>query len=172
MTEPPDQPGRAIGGGPADGSVAAATCEVTAVCVVAAEAGRVFDAFVAWERQGDWIPFTTVRVATGDGGEGSTIRAVTTVGPAELVDVMRVEKLDRPYEIRVRHTGKILKGPGVMRCTPMDGGRTQVVWHEWFQLPRGVTGKLLWPMLWPTSKVSLTQALKRFAKMVESGKLP
>ena len=102
---------------------------------------------------------------------GSTLEAVTTVGPAVLRDEMTVLELDPPYEVRVLHTGRLLRGPGVLRCTPMDGNRTQVVWHEWFQLPGGLVGKAAWPLLWPTSKVSLTQALKRFAKLVESGEL-
>jgi hypothetical protein len=111
-------------------------------------------------------------VVDGDGGEGSTIEAITAVGPATLVDVMRVEKVDPPYQLRVVHCGKILRGPGVMRCTPMGPDRTQVVWHEWFQLPAGVLGRVAWPVLWPGSKASLTQALKRFARLVEAGTLP
>ena len=146
--------------------------EVTATVIVNAPADRVFGGFTAWERQGEWIPFTQVRVVDGDGGEGSTIEAVTAVGPAVLRDVMRVVRLDPPYEVRVVHMGKLLRGPGVLRATPMDGGRTQVVWHEWFQLPAGLAGRIAWPVLWPGSKVSLTQALRRFARLVEAGTLP
>lgn len=146
--------------------------EVTATIIVAAPAERVFAAFMAWERQSDWIPLTKVRILEGDGGEGTVIEAVTVAGPAVLRDEMRVVKVDAPYEVRVVHQGKVLRGPGVMRCTPMAGDRTQVVWHEWFHLPGGVAGRLAWPLLWPGSKVSLKQALKRFAKMVESGRLP
>ncbi|MEU8003386.1 SRPBCC family protein [Catellatospora sp. NPDC049111] len=146
--------------------------EVTATIIVAAPAERVFAAFMAWERQSDWIPLTKVRVVEGDGGEGTVIEAITVAGPAVLRDEMRVVKVDPPYEVRVVHQGKVLRGPGVMRCTPMAGDRTQVVWHEWFHLPGGVAGRLAWPLLWPGSKVSLKQALKRFAKMVESGRLP
>jgi uncharacterized protein YndB with AHSA1/START domain len=146
--------------------------EVTATVIVRAPAEKVFAAFTAWERQGEWIPFTEVRIVEGNGGEGSTIEAVTTVGPATLKDRMQVVRLDPPYEVRVVHTGRVLRGPGVMRATPMDGGRTQVVWHEWFQLPTGVAGRLTWPLLWPGSKFSLTQALRKFARLVETGTLP
>ncbi|MBV1849887.1 SRPBCC family protein [Catellatospora tritici] len=146
--------------------------EVTATIIVAAPAERVYAAFTAWERQGDWIPLTKVRVIEGDGGEGSLIEAVTAAGPATLRDEMRVVKLDPPYEVRVVHCGKVLRGPGVMRCTPMAGDRTQVVWHEWFHLPGGVAGRVAWPLLWPGSKVSLKHSLKRFARLVENGRLP
>lgn len=146
--------------------------EVTATVIVNAPAEQVFAAFTAWERQGEWIPLTTVRVVSGDGGEGSVIEAVTAAGPAAVKDRMRVAKVDPPYEVRVVHFGALLRGPGVMRCTPMGPGRTQMVWHEWFHLPGGLAGRAAWPLLWPGSKLSLKQALKRFAKLVEAGRLP
>ncbi len=146
--------------------------EVTATVIVNAPAERVFAAFTAWQRQGEWIPFTVVSLIEGDGGEGSRVAAVTTVGPAVLRDEFTIEKLDPPYEVRVVHCGRILNGPGVLRCTPMGGGRTQVVWHEWFQLPGGSAGRFAGALLWPGSKLGLTQALRRFARLVEAGTLP
>ena len=68
--------------------------EVIVSVVVAAPVERVYAAFVAWDRQGEWIPRTRVRVVTGDGGAGSMIEAVTTVGPAVLRDEMLVDRLD------------------------------------------------------------------------------
>lgn len=126
--------------------------------IVNAPQERVFKAFLAWERQGLWIPLTTVRVVSGDGGEGSMIEAITSLGPAILRDEMRVEKIDKPYEVKVVHCGRILRGPGVMRCTALTGNRTQLVWHEWFQLPAGLAGRMAWPVMWPGSKLSLTYA--------------
>ncbi|GAB3946664.1 SRPBCC family protein [Micromonospora vulcania] len=146
--------------------------EVTATVIVRAPAARVFAALLAWERQSDWIPFTRVQVVEGDGREGSLVEAVTTLGPAVLRDEMRVVRVDEPYEIGVVHCGRLLRGPGVLRCTQMDQERTQVVWHEWFHLPGGAAGRLAWPVLWPGSKVGLTQGLKRFARLVEQGRLP
>jgi uncharacterized membrane protein len=146
--------------------------EVTATVIVDAPADRVFAALTAWERQSEWIPFTTVRVVEGDGGEGSLVEAVTAIGPAALRDEMRVVRVDAPYEVGVVHCGRLLRGPGVLRCTPMEGDRTQVVWHEWFHLPGGAAGRVAWPVLWPGSKVSLTQALRKFGRLVEQGRLP
>jgi hypothetical protein len=146
--------------------------EVTASVVVQASTERVYAAFTAWERQGDWIPLTRVRVVSGDGGEGSLIEAVTALGPAVLRDEMRIDRLDPPYEVRVVHCGKVLRGPGVMRCTPLAGDRTQMVWHEWFQVPAGITGRIAWPVMWPGSKLGLNFALRRFARLVEAGELP
>jgi hypothetical protein len=154
------------------GAEQAGTGEVTASRVIDAPADVVFAALTNWTRQGEWIPFTTVRVVEGDGGEGSVIEALTVVGPALLRDKMRVVRLDPPYEVRVIHYGKVLRGPGVFRCTPLRGDRTQVVWHEWFQLPGGLAGRVAWPVLWPGSKLSLGQALRRFARLVEAKQLP
>ncbi len=151
---------------------AAGASEVTATVIVNAPAERVFAAFTDWARQGEWIPFTRVRVVSGDGGEGSIVEAVTAVGPAVLRDEMKVTRVDPPFEVRVVHQGRYLRGPGVLRCTPLAGDRTQVVWHEWFHLPAGVVGRLAWPVVWPGSKVSLTGALRRFARLVETGTLP
>jgi hypothetical protein len=148
------------------------TGEVTATVIVNAPAPRVFAAFLSWEKQSEWIPFTRVRVVEGDGGEGSLIEAVTALGPAALRDEMRVVKINPPYEVGVVHCGKVLRGPGTMRCTAMSGDRTQVVLHEWFHLPAGPVGKLAWPVLWPGSKLGFTGALKKFGRLVEQGRLP
>jgi hypothetical protein len=150
----------------------AGAAEVTATVVVNAPAPTVFAALTAWQRQPEWIPFTRVRILEGDGGEGSLIEAVTAVGPAALRDVMRVVRVDPPYEVRVVHLGRVLRGPGVLRCTPLGQNRTQVAWHEWFHLPGGAAGRVAWPLFWPGAKVGFTRTLRRFARLVETGVLP
>jgi Polyketide cyclase / dehydrase and lipid transport len=161
--------------GPVDGIGDAArpgTGEVTATVIVNASAERVFASFMSWEKQSEWIPLTRVRIIEGDGGEGSLVEAVTALGPAALRDELRVVRVNAPYEVRVVHCGKVLRGPGSMRCTPMSGDRTQVVLHEWFHLPGGAAGKITWPVLWPGSKLGFTGALKKFGRLVEQGRLP
>jgi hypothetical protein len=148
------------------------TGEVTATVIVNARAARVFAACVSWEKQSEWIPFTKVRVVEGDGGEGSLVEAITAIGPASLRDELRVVKVYPPYEVRVVQCGKVLRGPGSVRCTAMSGDRTQVVLHEWFHLPAGAAGKVAWPVLWPGSKLGFTGALKKFGRLVEQGRLP
>ena len=154
-----------------DDAASPGTGEVTATVIVNAPAARVFAAFLNWEGQSQWIPFTRVRVVEGDGGEGSLVEAVTAIGPASLRDELRVVKVNPPYEVRVVHCGKVLRGPGSVRCTAMSGDRTQVVLHEWFHLPAGAAGKVAWPVLWPGSKLSLKGALWKFGRLVEQGRL-
>jgi len=155
-----------------DDAASPGTGEVTATVIVNAPAARVFAAFLNWEGQSQWIPFTRVRVVEGDGGEGSLVEAVTAIGPASLRDELRVVKVNPPFEVRVVHCGKVLRGPGSVRCTAMSGDRTQVVLHEWFHLPAGAAGKVAWPVLWPGSKLGFTGALKKFGRLVEQGRLP
>ena len=148
------------------------TGEVTATVIVNAPAEKVFAAFMNWAGQSEWMPFTRVRVVEGDGGEGSLVEAVTAIGPAVLRDELRVIKVNAPFEVRVVHCGNVLRGPGTLRCTAMSGDRTQLVLHEWFQLPPGPVGKIAWPVLWPGSKIAFKGALKKFARLVEQGRLP
>jgi hypothetical protein len=160
--------------GPVDGLGDAAqpgSGEVTATVIVNAPAARVFAAFMNWEKQSEWIPFTKVRVVEGDGGEGSLVEAITALGPAALRDELRVVMVNPPFEVRVVHCGTILRGPGTMRCTAMSGDRTQVVLHEWFQLPPGPIGKVAWPVLWPGSKLGFKGALRKFGRLVEQGRI-
>jgi uncharacterized membrane protein len=147
------------------------TGEVTATVIVNAPAAQVFAALINWEKQSEWIPFTKVRVVEGDGGEGSLVEAITAIGPAALRDELRVVKVNAPFEVRVVHCGKVLRGPGSMRCTAMSGDRTQVVLHEWFHLPAGPVGKVAWPLVWPGSKLGFTGALRKFGRLVEQGRL-
>ncbi|MFF5295693.1 SRPBCC family protein [Paractinoplanes globisporus] len=155
-----------------DDAASPGTGEVTATVIVNAPAAKVFAAFLNWEGQSQWIPFTRVRVVEGDGGEGSLVEAVTAIGPASLRDELRVVKVNPPFEVRVVHCGKVLRGPGSVRCTAMSGDRTQVVLHEWFHLPAGPAGKVAWPVLWPGSKLGFTGALRKFGRLVEQGRLP
>ena len=149
------------------------TGEVTATVIVNAPAERVFAAFIELGAAGRVDP-----VDQGAGGRGRRRRGQPdrgdhrASGPAALRDEMRVVRVDAPYEVRVVHCGKVLRGPGSMRCTPMAGDRTQVVCTSGSTCPAGAAGKLAWPVLWPGSKLSLTGALKRFGRLVEQGRLP
>jgi len=147
--------------------------EVTATVIVKASADRVYAAFTAWDRQGEWIPFTKVSLVSGDGGVGSNLLAVTAVGPAVVRDEMRVTRLDPP----VRSTGSCTTGR-----LPARAGRTALYPHGGWPYPGrlarvvpapgGRAGRWAWPVLWPGSKASLTAALRRFARLVEAGSLP
>lgn len=145
--------------------------EVTATVIVDAPASVVFAGFLEWERQAEWLLGTTVRLVRGDGGEGSVIEAVTRLGPALLRSELQVARVDAPRIVRVVHSSGVFRGPGVLRCTPLARERTQVVWHEWFHLPRRPGGAAARSLLWSGSKVGMRHSLRRFAGLVEAGVL-
>ncbi|MGY0233552.1 SRPBCC family protein [Longispora urticae] len=144
------------------------TAQVTARTTIRATPERVYAALVDWESQGSWIPLTTVRVTEGDGGVGSLVEAVTGLGPARFVDVMRVEELEPPYSIRVLHVGKLVRGPGVFRCVRRADGATDLEWREWLELPGGRAGQLGWPLVRPGAAASLRWGLRRLARRLET----
>ncbi|WP_412542115.1 SRPBCC family protein [Longispora sp. K20-0274] len=144
------------------------TALVTAGITIRATPERVYEALIDWESQGTWIPLTTVRVTEGDGGVGSVVEAVTGVGPASFVDVMRVEALEPPYTIRVMHVGKLVRGPGVFRCVRRGDGATDLEWRERLELPGGRAGRLGWPLVRPGAEASLKWGLRRLARQLET----
>lgn len=150
---------------------------VSATAVAAAPPDLVYAALATWHRQGEWIPLTTVRVVSGDGGPGSTIEAVTGLrtprgSRSGMRDVMRVTAAEPPHELRVVHCGWPLRGPGVFRCVPLPGGRTRVEWHEWLHPPAGALGRLGWRAVRPGVAWGFRIALRRLATLVERGQLP
>src|SRR5690606_13041186 len=146
----PEAPGGAGSGDPGP------VLEVAASVVVAADVDRVFAGLTAFDRQGEWIPFTTARVVAGDGREGSRLAAGTSVGPLGSRGLVRVTRFGRRHGVGVVHEGRLLRGPGVFRCAPVGKDRTHVVWHEWFHLPGGPVGRAVAPLLWPGSRAGFT----------------
>ncbi|WP_040478836.1 SRPBCC family protein [Longispora albida] len=136
--------------------------EVSTRLEVDAPPERVYGALVDWERQGEWVPLTTVRVLEGDGTVGSLVEAVTALGPFRLVDLMRVGQLEAPYRIKVLHCGKQLKGPGLLECTRLPADRTRLTWAESLDVP-AVVG-FCWPVLRPFGALLLRAGLKRLAR--------
>ena len=145
--------------------------EVTATVIVDAPAARVFAALSDWERQWDWIPLTQVRVVEGDGGEGSRIEAVTaSARPCCATRCGWTGSTPRTRSGWCTAAGAARAGRDALHADgarPHPGGLARVV-----PAARGAAGRFAWPVLWPGSKLSLTRALKRFARLVEQGRLP
>jgi hypothetical protein len=84
-----------------------------------------------WERQGEWMPMTSVEVASDSpAGVGATLSARSGVGPASFVDAMVVDVWDPPYRCEVVHLGKVVTGRGVFLISDLPGGRSRFVWRE------------------------------------------
>jgi carbon monoxide dehydrogenase subunit G len=136
---------------------------------VDASAQRVWDALVDWERQGDWMPFTRVRVETGGPrqGLGARLSAVTGVGSAALVDPMTIDVWEPPRRVEVAHHGKVVTGRGVFLVERLGSQRTRFTWRE--ELAGEGPRQLLDRAAAPVGRLMLGVAVRRFARRLERG---
>jgi hypothetical protein len=136
--------------------------------VVDAPVEVVWAAVVDWERQGDWVLGTRVRVTSGSGeGLGTRLEAVTGVGPLALVDTMVVTEWEPPNRCVVRHTGTLVRGIGVFEVLALPHGRSRFVWREELDLPLGRAGRAGWPFARPLLAAGVRASLRRLARRIE-----
>ena len=133
--------------------------------IVVGSPGRVWSALTDWERQSHWMPAT--RVSSVDGHRvGGRITARTGLGPLGFVDTMTVTRWDPPRRCDVMHTGRVVRGPGSFLVEPVGPDRCRVVWEERLELPFGVVGRAVWPLVRPLARAGLAFALCRFSATV------
>ncbi|GIH93262.1 SRPBCC family protein [Planobispora siamensis] len=126
---------------------------------------RVFAVLTDWPRHDEWMVLTHARVTAGDGrGAGSGIAAFTGVGPIGFLDTMEITEWDPPTTVAVRHTGRLVRGTGVFRVLPREGGST-IVWEEDLALPLGAAGRLGWKLLRPLNEAFFRFSLRRLAAL-------
>ncbi len=140
-------------------------------CVdVEASPDQVFAALVDWPGQGDWIPATTVWVASGDGASvGSTIVARSAVGPIGFDDELVITRWDPPHLIDVNHVGRLVRGPARFRVVPVSERVTRVLVAENLSMPGGIVGEAGWHAIKPLARAGLSRALRSFRDLVEAG---
>ena len=142
--------------------------DVRADVVVDAPPAATWAAVTDWERQGRWIPATTVRVTGGDGRSvGTTLEAFTGLGRLGFVDPMVVTRWEPPWRCEVRHTGSVVRGSGVFEVVALPDGRSRFVWSEQLEAP----GPLRWGLLAvrPVAGAAVGVALRRLAAAVTGG---
>jgi hypothetical protein len=66
--------------------------------------------------------------------------------------------------VKVRHTGRLVRGTGTFRVLPREGGST-IVWEEDLDLPFGPIGRLGRPLVGPLSAPLLRLSLRRLAEL-------
>ena len=141
---------------------------------VDAPAEAVWAYVTDWERQGEWMLGTRVRVTGGDGrGAGTTLRAITGVGPLGVVDTMEVVEFtppsgEQPGRGAVRHTGRIIRGDGLFEVVPLGPRRCRFTFTELIDLPLGALGRLGWPLARPVIKAGFDASLRRMARRCAS----
>ena len=140
------------------------TVRVDARVDVDAPPETVFAAATDWERQGEWMLGTTVRVRRGDGRSvGSEVEAVTGIRGIGVTDSMRITMWDAPSRCEMRHLGTVVRGTGIFAVQPRDRDAATFEWAEQLELPLGVLGAVGWPLIRPIFDWGLRLSLARFA---------
>jgi hypothetical protein len=141
--------------------------------VISAPAQTVFDAFSQWSEQGRWMLGTKVEVREGDGRSvGSQLAAWTGTGSVGFWDTMSITRWDPPWRVDVAHTGKVVRGTGVMEVVELRDQRSRFVWSEDLHLPLGWLGRAGWPLARPAFLTGVRRSLAAFGELVERGVLP
>ncbi|MGH3912117.1 MAG: SRPBCC family protein [Pseudonocardiaceae bacterium] len=138
--------------------------ELTRRVDVRAPPETVFAAATDWERQGEWILGTTVRILQGDGRSvGSEVEAVTGVRGIGFADSMRITVWEAPLRCEVLHTGRVVRGVGIFEVRPRGRDAATFEWTERLELPWGALGRLGWTLIHPVFGGGLQLSLNRFA---------
>ncbi|MEU4832944.1 SRPBCC family protein [Streptosporangium sp. NPDC023615] len=127
---------------------------------------QVFSVLTDWSRHDEWMVLTHARVASGDGhSRGSRLAAFTGVGPVGFLDTMEITEWDPPRRVGVRHTGRLVRGTGVFRVLPREGGGSTIVWEEELDVPFGAAGRLGWRVIAPLNAALFRLSLRRLAAL-------
>jgi len=150
--------------------------EVRASVDIAAPVSEVFEAFTDWPAQGEWMLGTRVEVVEGDGRSvGSELSAFTGAHlgfPLGFLDTMTITRWDAPYRVDVLHTGRFVRGTGVMEVIALADGRSRFLWSEDLDLPLGYAGRLGWPVVRPAFVAGVNHSLRKLGLLIEQGILP
>jgi hypothetical protein len=141
---------------------------VTTVSVsvdVDATAAATWAVVTDWERQGEWMPLTSVVLDPGSGhGLGARLTARSGVGPAAVTDPMVVDVWAPPTYCEVVHQGRVVTGRGVFRVEPLGPDRSRFTWEEILD-GRGAR-RLLDRAAGPATRLLLGVAVRRLARLV------
>ncbi|WP_028661884.1 SRPBCC family protein [Saccharomonospora saliphila] len=136
---------------------------------VPAPAGTAWLALTDWERQGEWMLGTSVRVVSGNGRSvGSRLEAFTGAGGVGVTDLMEIISWEPPVRCTVRHLGKVVRGTGAFHVQARGPQHSALVWSEDLDLPFGPVGKAGWLVAKPAFALGLRRSLERFARFAES----
>jgi hypothetical protein len=132
---------------------------------VDASAAATWGVVTDWERQGEWMPMTSVVLTPGSGhGLGARLTARSGLGPAAVTDPMIVDVWEPPTYCEVVHEGRVVTGRGVFRVEPLGPARSRFTWQEILD-SRG-SRRHLDRAAAPATKLLLSVAVRRLARLV------
>ncbi len=141
------------------------TTSVSVSVDVDAPAERTWGVVTDWERQGEWMPLTSVVLsADSQPGLGARLTARSGVGPATVVDPMVVSVWEPPTYCEVEHHGKVVTGRGIFRVERLGADRSRFTWQESLD-SRGVR-LLVDRAAKPATRLLLSVAVRRLARLI------
>ncbi len=145
------------------------TATLTYSITINASQQTVYDYVSDWEKQSDWIKFTTVHVLSDFAANGEVhLLAITQLGPLKLKDTMVITELHPPDKIIVEHTGRLILGKGIFGVRSLSAGSCEFTWHEITPVPFGRLGMALLPFVKPLLKIPFNMSLRKLKSSIES----
>jgi hypothetical protein len=137
---------------------------------VAAPAEATWSLLTDWERQSDWAMLTRTHGVGPHGGHavGEGVHAFTGVGPIGFLDTMVITAWEPPYRCAVRKTGRVVRGSAEFGVEPIGASRSRVVYEAEVDLPAGVLGEMVWPLVRAVLATGFRRSLRTLARLVES----
>lgn len=129
----------------------------------------IFEYVSDWEKQSDWILFTTVKLVEGlPNQKDPLLLAVTKFGPLKVVDTMVVTDW-QPYErIVVEHTGRIVLGKGVFTIKNTINEASTFTWQEITPIPFGLFGQICLVLAKPVMNIVFGKSLRKLKNNIEA----
>lgn len=119
---------------------------------------RVFALVTDWPRHHEWMFMTTAEQVAAD-----RVEAYTGIWPLGFLDTMTITRWEPPILLQVEHTGALLRGRGVVRIEPHQGG-SRVIWAErvelrWWAVP-------FWPVAHALSVALARRSLRKLVGLL------
>lgn len=142
---------------------------LTFTITIRASQRTIFDYISNWEKQSDWIMFTTVsRLSDSAIQQDLNLLAITKIGPVRLVDTMVVTDWQPFNRIVIEHTGRIVLGKGIFSVQKVSNDSCKFVWQEITPVPFGLIGQIGLAIFKPIINVPFNMSLKRLKSNIES----
>jgi hypothetical protein len=144
--------------------------EVTLVfkVIIKADQKVIFDYVSNWEKQSEWILFTTVnKISAAPDQVGTKLLATTKFAAIKLIDTMIVTEWQPFEKITVEHTGRIILGKGVFKIHSISENNCEFTWEEITPIPFGIFGQIGLLIVKPWMKLLFGISLKRLKSNIE-----
>ena len=147
------------------------TVTLTFSVMIRASQQTIFDYVSDWEKQSDWILFTTVKQLSNSAKrQDADLLAETKLGPIKLVDTMVVTDWQPFKRIVVEHTGRVILGKGIFSVHKISDDSCEFTWEEITPVPFGLIGRVGLTIIMPVIKLLFNSSLKTLKANLEVSK--